>query len=665
MPSSRGIRAGKAFVEIGLDQTALLRGLKSAQRRLQRFGAGMAKIGGLVTGVASSLALGFVPAIRAASDLQEVQSKFNTVFGSNAEAVRAWGNEYAKTVGRSRRQIEEFLAGSQDLFVPLGFEPGAAETMSKQITELAVDLGSFNNRADADVLNDLQAALTGSGEVMKKYGVIVSDATIKQEALAQGFDPKNLTEQQKVLARLSIIMKGTTAAQGDAVRTGGSFANQMKRLKAEAENIAGTIGNALLPVLTPVVALVAKIAGRVREWAGANPTLIRTIAAVVGIALLAGVVLLALGSAFIFLGAVAGAAVTVIGVIGTILGALLSPIGLVIAAVLGIATAILYSTGAGADAIKWLVDKFNMLKDEALESFGAIRDALSSGDFAGAAKVLWAQLRVWWVRGTGWLLDKWHDFKNGFLSAATEAFFGVASIANNAWAAVQKTFNNVSAWMKKKWIDISDSASATWDLVVMYAKQAGNEVRGAFDQDFDVRAANYAAQDELAAKRNSADKQRRADINEVDRQRDQREQRITRDREAIELGLGQMARDAQEKLLKKRADEEGKAQKALEDARAELAAAIANTKAGKSKDEEADDGPGKSKAAELLNSIKASLGAVGGAATRAVARGSFSSSSASLQALNAGHDQRMLKTTERIEKNTRYLRDQGPAVATS
>ena len=43
---------------------------------------------------------------------------------------------------------------------------------------------------------------------------------------------------RKVMARMAIIMRGTTAAQGDAVRTGGSFANQMKRLKGSLADVA-------------------------------------------------------------------------------------------------------------------------------------------------------------------------------------------------------------------------------------------------------------------------------------------------------------------------------------------------------------------------------------------------------------------------------------------
>jgi len=248
--SRRDIKAGGAFVELTLRNSKFVRGLRNSLRRMESFAKGIA-VAGVAAGAAA--AGGMALAIKAASDMQEVMSKFNVVFGSNANAVKAWGDDFAGTVGRSKKQIAEFLASNQDLFVPLGFEPGAAESMSKQITKLAVDLGSFNNKSDTDVMRDLQAALTGSGEVMKKYGVIVSEAAVKQELLNQGLDPKVATDQLKVQARLNIIMRGTTAAQGDAVRTSGSFANQMKALKAAVADVAVALGSVLLPIVTPVV----------------------------------------------------------------------------------------------------------------------------------------------------------------------------------------------------------------------------------------------------------------------------------------------------------------------------------------------------------------------------------------------------------------------------
>ena len=195
-------------------------------------------------------------AISAASDYQEVLGKFKVVYGANSEAVKKWSESYAKSVGVSKRASMEFLASSQDLFVPLGFAAEKAEEMSKQVLKLGVDLGSFNNKKPADVIRDIQAALTGSGEVMKKYGVLLSEKIIKEE-MSNNIEIKSLKiteDKKKAMARLAIIMRGTTAAQGDAIRTAGSWANLLKRLGATVENLSVSLGNKLLPVLTPLLA---------------------------------------------------------------------------------------------------------------------------------------------------------------------------------------------------------------------------------------------------------------------------------------------------------------------------------------------------------------------------------------------------------------------------
>lgn len=293
------IRAGRAFVEIFTDDTKLQKGLKTASQRMRAFGASVSAIGQKLLALGAAGAGAFAVTIKAASDLQEVMSKFDTVFGEQAEAAKKWGDEFAAQVGRSKRQVAEFLAGSQDLFVPLGFDPQRAQELSKQVTALAVDLASFNNKADADTMRDLQAALTGSGEVMKKYGVIVNETAVKQELLNMGLDPTNATQIEKVMARLNIIMAGTTAAQGDAVRTADSFANQTKRLRAQLEDTAGTIGTALLPVVTPLVAEAAKAAQKFSEWAGENQETIVTLGKIVAGLLATGGALAAFGQASI------------------------------------------------------------------------------------------------------------------------------------------------------------------------------------------------------------------------------------------------------------------------------------------------------------------------------------------------------------------------------
>lgn len=252
MANSRSLKAGDAFIRFSLSDGRIKKQLKNLQRRFTAIGAGLQKLAGIGLKVGVGIAAGMALPVKAASDLQETMGKFNTVFGANSKAIKAWGDNFAGEVGRSRGEVAGFLAGMQDLFVPLGFASTEAEGLSKQVTKLAVDLASFNNKSDADTIRDLQAALTGSGEVMKKYGVIVSEAAVKQQLLNTGIDPKKATEQQKVQARLNIIMAGTTAAQGDAVRTAGSFANQLKRAKGSIIDFAAAIGQ---PLLAPLAKL--------------------------------------------------------------------------------------------------------------------------------------------------------------------------------------------------------------------------------------------------------------------------------------------------------------------------------------------------------------------------------------------------------------------------
>lgn len=303
MASAGSIRAGKAFVELFLNKDPLVRGLKSAGADMKKWGASMTSVGTKLMAAGGAMLAPLIASVKAASDMEETMSKFGVVFGDAATGVKAWGDEFAKQVGRSQQQVASFLAGAQDLFVPLGFDPAAAEQMSKTITTLAVDLASFNNMADADAMRDLQAALTGSGEVMKKYGVIVSEAAVKQRLLNDGIDPKAATDQQKVMARLNIILAGTTAAQGDATRTAGSFANQMKRLWANLQDTAALVGQALLPTLSELATRINSIGPQVAEWVQNNQELIMT-AAKAAVALIGvGGALVGLGAAFNLAGA--------------------------------------------------------------------------------------------------------------------------------------------------------------------------------------------------------------------------------------------------------------------------------------------------------------------------------------------------------------------------
>ncbi|QDU81564.1 hypothetical protein Pla110_33060 [Polystyrenella longa] len=252
---------GSAVYEIGANLNPLGKGLSVGKKMIGGFAkVAVAGIAAAAVGMGAALA-GGIKLTQLGSDLEELDSKFQTVFGDRTADVRKWGDALASSTQRSSIQIRGMLSGFQDLFAPMGIADDQAEHMSKTMSALAIDLGSFNNRSDDSVMEDLQAAMTGSGEVMKKYGVILSESAVKQELLNQGLDPKNATEAQKSMARMNIILAGTTAAQGDAARTSDGVANSWKGLTSQIFDMASNMGKSLLPAAKLVIGVFKDLAG--------------------------------------------------------------------------------------------------------------------------------------------------------------------------------------------------------------------------------------------------------------------------------------------------------------------------------------------------------------------------------------------------------------------
>jgi len=190
-------------------------------------------------------AINIAKAIGVSSAAGEIRSKFDAVYKDLASENRAFADDFAKAFGRSAIALESQMARMQDTFVPFGFARDAAAGLSKQITTLAYDLSSFNDVAEDMVIADLQSALVGNHETMRKYGVVISETTLKAEGLRMGIASAKgeMTQQAKVLARLSIIMRGTSDAQGDLARTAGSWANQSRRAASMIEDLYRALGD--------------------------------------------------------------------------------------------------------------------------------------------------------------------------------------------------------------------------------------------------------------------------------------------------------------------------------------------------------------------------------------------------------------------------------------
>jgi hypothetical protein len=198
--------------------------------------------------------------INLASDIEEMQGKSKVVFGKFRTDVVKELEAFGNSVGRSTHELEGMAATVQDTFVPMGFARGEAAKLSVAMTKLAVDTASFNNANDTDTIRAFQSALVGNHETVRRFGVVITEATLNQELLNMGIEggAKAASNAEKVQARLNLITKGVSDAQGDALRTAGSYANSMRGLKSEFAELAGAIGTVFLPVVTETINLLKR-----------------------------------------------------------------------------------------------------------------------------------------------------------------------------------------------------------------------------------------------------------------------------------------------------------------------------------------------------------------------------------------------------------------------
>ena len=103
------------------------------------------------------------------------------MFGKFATKATQWAADFGQAVGRARQDVKKWMSGIQDILVPMGYARGKAFDLSKAIVTLAVDVGSFSNVASEDVLRDFTSALVGNHETVRKYGIMIDEATKEEE----------------------------------------------------------------------------------------------------------------------------------------------------------------------------------------------------------------------------------------------------------------------------------------------------------------------------------------------------------------------------------------------------------------------------------------------------------------------------------------------------
>ncbi len=222
-----------------------------------------ATAGAAVTAFGAKAAGSLKECIDAAGDLNESTSKMKVIFGAASKDIIKFAENSASKLGMSKQAAYD----AASTFATFGKAAGlAGQDLSKFSTDmvgLSADLASFYNTSPEDAIDAIGAALRGESEPIRRYGVLLDDATLKNRAMEMGIisSTKNaLTPQQKALAAQAAILAQTGDAQGDFARTSDGLANSQRIMAAAIDNAKTQFGEALLPAMAKGVNIAAKVA---------------------------------------------------------------------------------------------------------------------------------------------------------------------------------------------------------------------------------------------------------------------------------------------------------------------------------------------------------------------------------------------------------------------
>ena len=608
MADSRGIRAGRAFVELGVSDR-LSAGLRRAQRRLRAFGAGVRQVGLRLVAAGVAALAPLAATVRVFTKAGDELEKMSRRTGFTVEALSELGfaaeqsgadlatlEKGVRTMQRAVNDLGRGLSTQVDAFGDLGLaiedlQGLSPEEQFKLIAERLSQVANATKRA--------AIAQQIFGRAGTRLLPLMEQGAVGMEAL------------QQEARRLGLTISTKTAKNAARLTDAFNIVRRVLRITAV------TVGSALAPALERTAKRITRIAVVTNAWIKQNKQIVVTAAKValgilaIGTALIVVGLLLALvGAAFGGLAAIVSAAGAALAVVTAAFGAILSPIGLVVAAIIGAGVAFFRFSSAGAAALDFLRDKFGTLSGVASKTLGGIRDALAAGDIGLAAKVLWSGLRLTFLDGTKEIRE---TFADGLL-------------------VMRLAMVDVLGTMSRLWTRFASGVQSVWERTQNFLAKRFTELFGLFDDSLDVDAAKA-----------QLDAQSRAKLESLARETEDALRRISDEQDARTKGI---LDDAADKMEERR--------KALEEAKRKLDEAVAEAR---SKREEADAQDATAPSLrDRFGNLEDQLGAIGdGIKQRIEARGTFNA--LAVQGLASGSDaiDRTARASEQTARNTRRL----------
>lgn len=224
-----------------------------------RVGVAVGALGGF--GVLRAVTSQLGQSLTAFNDLSESVNAVNVTYEAGAEAIAEFGATSAASFGIARSELNTLAVPIGALLRNFGLSATEAADSTVILARRAADLGSVLNRPVADALTAIGAGLRGQSEPLLAFGANINEARVAAEAMALGLASSTsaVSDQAKIQARLSLILKDTAFAAGDFANTIDGLPNRTKTASAGFEEMRVKLGEGLVPAMEALLGVAPAI----------------------------------------------------------------------------------------------------------------------------------------------------------------------------------------------------------------------------------------------------------------------------------------------------------------------------------------------------------------------------------------------------------------------
>ncbi len=472
--SGSAIKAGRAFVELVLDDDKLQAGLFRAQKTLTGAASAMQGVGLKMAGVGVAIVVGLAAAVMMFADVGSALNDMSARTGLTVEML----SRLDHAAGMAGASLEDVEVGAKTFSKLIA----AAKEGSKGAIQTLKDMGL--TVADVAELSQDKRFMVFAERISR-----IEDPALRASMALEVFGKAGtkllplLDQNAEALKALmneaeefGLVMSTQAAERAD------TFGDALDLLKKLLRQTALEVGNAVIPMFLEWVKMAQQVVKIINTWIKENPELVQTLLkvgvalAVVGGAILAvGVAAQALAFIFAGVGMAISAAIFIIKapfiILGGLIAALSSPLGALLVGVGAVVAGFLYMTGLGGAAIQWLRDRF----DDLAETFGAtwkgITDAIKAGDLALAMEIAWLGIKIAWNQGCLWILKIWNSLKLSILSVWNDAMASIKTLGSDATVGLMVMWLEFSTFIEKLWNDITTGFMNKWDEAIGWVEK--------------------------------------------------------------------------------------------------------------------------------------------------------------------------------------------------